>query len=92
MNVFLYASIFLIITSCFCLYRGIKGPTVFDRILAVNVIGTKTTVIIVLVGHFFNTPSLYTDIAIVYTLLNFMSTIVISRYLENLRRDAAIDG
>lgn len=75
-------SIFLIVTSALCLYRGIYGPTVYDRVLAINVIGTKTTVIIALIGFFYSQISLFVDIAIVYAMLNFIMTLVIGKYLE----------
>jgi len=58
------------------------GPTSFDRILGVNVIGTKTAVLLVIIGTLFDRVEMFVDFAISYALLNFVGAIVISRYLN----------
>ena len=63
------------------LYRIWVGPTPYDRILAVNVIGTKTAVLLVVIGALFDRVDMFVDFAIAYALLNFVSAIVVSRYL-----------
>lgn len=68
-------------TSFLCLYRGVKGPSAPDRVIAINVIGTKTMVILVLFAYIYEHP-LYIDVAIVYALINFLATLTISKYLE----------
>ena len=77
-------AIFLLVNSFLCLWRAYAGPTVVDRILAVNIVGTKTLVVLVLLASVFG-RSLYVDIAFVYGLLNFIVTIAASRYLETGR-------
>jgi len=79
--VFITVGIVLAITSFFCLYRAVKGPSAPDRVVAVNVIGTKTLVILVLFAFIYG-RTLYIDVAIVYALINFILTLTISRYLE----------
>ncbi|MEK9773011.1 MAG: monovalent cation/H+ antiporter complex subunit F [Opitutae bacterium] len=64
------------------LYRIIMGPTGFDRILGVNVIGTKTAVILVIIGTLFERVDMFVDFAIAYALLNFVGAIVVSRYFN----------
>lgn len=64
------------------LYRIIMGPTGFDRILGVNVIGTKTTVILVIIGTLFERVDMFVDFALAYALLNFVGAIVVSRYFN----------
>lgn len=64
-----------------CLYRAVLGPTVQDRLLAVNVVGTKTLIVVVLVTYIFN-ESYFLDVAMVYALLNMVVTVALSRYLE----------
>jgi multicomponent Na+:H+ antiporter subunit F len=64
------------------LYRIITGPTGFDRILGVNVIGTKTAVILVIIGTLFERVDMFVDFAIAYALLNFVAAIVVSRYFN----------
>ena len=63
------------------LYRAIKGPRVYDRALAVNAIGTKTVVLLVLTGFIYERPH-FLDIALVYALINFIATIAFLKYLE----------
>ena len=64
------------------LYRIIMGPTGFDRILGANVIGTKTAVILVIIGTIFERVEMFVDFAIAYALLNFVGAIVVSRYFN----------
>lgn len=61
------------------LYRAVKGPTMQDRVLAVNVLGTNTVVVLALLGAGLGEPSLL-DIALVYALLNFLMAIAISKF------------
>jgi multicomponent Na+:H+ antiporter subunit F len=65
----------------FCLYRAIVGPGVFNRVAALNVIGTKTIILLVVMGYFFERPEFF-DIALLYAMLNFIGTLVASKYLE----------
>lgn len=83
----LYFEVFiwvLLLTISIVTYRVIKGPSTYDRLLSVNVIGTKTIVVLVLIGYVFERPY-FSDIALLYAILNFMSTVVIAKYLENGR-------
>ena len=84
----------------------IVGPTLMDRILAVNVIGTKTIVLLALIGFLqveltaatggvaidFDRASFWLDIALAYALINFLATIAIMRYLEARARERASEG
>ncbi len=78
--------IFIVIAILLVLYRAILGPTVFDRILATNVVGTKTVVLLALIGFIYGRPQ-FLDIAIVYALINFIATIAIFRYIGSGRVD-----
>jgi multicomponent Na+:H+ antiporter subunit F len=71
------------------LYRVILGPTLLDRLLAVNVIGTKTIVLLCLIGFVYGRPDMFLDIALAYALINFIATIAVLRYLEGLGRGTA---
>ena len=64
------------------IYRISKGPTGFDRILGVNVIGTKTAVLLVIIGTLYERVEMFVDFALTYALLNFVAAIVVSRYLN----------
>lgn len=75
------AAIFLLFSAMLCLYRAYRGPTVVDRILAVNVIGNKVLVVLVLLAFVFD-RGLFIDVAFVYALLNIVVTLAAARYLE----------
>lgn len=64
------------------LYRAIVGPTPADRVVAINVIGTKTVVVLMLIGYIFQEVPYYLDVAIVYALISFLLTIGVARYIE----------
>ena len=71
----------LVLNVFLCIYRAVMGPKAWDRVVAINVIGTKTIVIIILLGLVFD--SLYfIDVALVYALFNFMLTVALSKYIE----------
>ncbi|MEW5783884.1 MAG: cation:proton antiporter [Bacillota bacterium] len=63
------------------LYRAAAGPTAPDRVVAINVIGTKTLLIITLIARFYS-HDYYLDIAMVYALMSFITTIGVAKYLE----------
>nr|WP_202614441.1 cation:proton antiporter [Halostella litorea] len=61
------------------LYRVARGPTMQDRVIAVNVIGSNTVVIIALLAAAFGEPG-FLDVALIYALLNFLMSIAISKF------------
>ncbi|MFC7155278.1 cation:proton antiporter [Halomarina halobia] len=61
------------------LYRVFRGPTMPDRVIAVNVVGSNTVVILALVAAAFDEP-MFLDVALVYALLNFLMSIAISKF------------
>jgi multicomponent Na+:H+ antiporter subunit F len=63
-------------------YRVVKGPTVFDRLLGANAIGTSTIVLILLLGVLIDRLELFVDIALAYAILNFIGTLIISKYFS----------
>ncbi len=75
------ALIAVLIGMALLLIRAFAGPTVYDRILAVNNFGTKTVLVIALYGFVTDRPD-FLDIAIVYALCNFIATIAILKYFE----------
>ena len=62
----------LIILTFASLYRAVVGPSTADRVVAINVIGTKTVVVLVLIGYIFAETPFYVDVALVYTLISFL--------------------
>lgn len=63
-------------------YRVVIGPTVFDRMIGVGVIGTKTVILLCLVGLEYARIDMFVDIAIAYAMLNFVGTVVVAKYLD----------
>lgn len=64
------------------LYRVVVGPTAIDRIVAINVIGTKTTVLLIVIGVVFERVEMFVDFALAYALLNFIGSIAAARYFS----------
>jgi len=83
-SIFLGAAIVLLLLMLLCLVRVVGGPTVLDRILGGNVIGTHTTVLLLLIGVLYGNVGMFVDIAIAYALLNFIATLGAAKYF--LRR------
>nr|VFJ48064.1 MAG: multisubunit sodium/proton antiporter, MrpF subunit [Candidatus Kentron sp. DK]VFJ48276.1 MAG: multisubunit sodium/proton antiporter, MrpF subunit [Candidatus Kentron sp. DK] len=75
------AIIALLIAMALVLVRSLLGPTVYDRILAVNSFGTKTVLVIAVFGFLTGRPD-FLDIALVYALVNFIGTIAVLRYMS----------
>ncbi|WP_420828716.1 cation:proton antiporter [Halomicrobium salinisoli] len=69
----------LVLIAIGMFYRAIRGPTMQDRVLAVNVLGTNTVVILAMLGAALEEPT-FLDIALVYALLNFLMAIAISKF------------
>jgi multicomponent Na+:H+ antiporter subunit F len=78
-GVFAVATAAVLICMAMTLGRSIVGPTVFDRILAVNSFGTKTVLLIALIGYLSGRPD-FLDLALVYALMNFIGTIAAMKF------------
>jgi multicomponent Na+:H+ antiporter subunit F len=81
-NVFLYSGLYLAFLMLISLYRPLFGPTVVDRMIGVNAIGSKTTVLLILIGLIFHRVDMFVDIAMAYALLNFLAVLAASRYFQ----------
>jgi multicomponent Na+:H+ antiporter subunit F len=77
---FAVTSLGILATMGLVLYRAISGPTVYDRILAVNSFGTLTVIIIAVHGFLAGRPE-FLDLALVYALINFIGTIAVTKYV-----------
>ncbi len=80
--IFLYASVFLACLMALSLYRSVFGPTVLDRIIGVNAIGSKTTTLLILIGLIYERVDMFVDIALAYATLNFIAVLAASRYFQ----------
>ena len=75
------ATLAILVVMVMAIIRATMGPTLYDRVLAVNMFGTKTVLLISLLGFVMGRPE-FLDIAIVYALINFISVIGVLRYSD----------
>lgn len=80
-NFFIGAAIIISLLIFVCLYRAYKGPSAADRVVAIDVISTKIVVLIVLISMITDHES-FVDVALVYGMIGFITTIAVSKYLE----------
>lgn len=81
-NFFIGASFFLGVTTLLCLLRVIIGPSLGDRIIGINVIGTKTIVLIAIISAVLR-ESFFIDVVLVYAMISFIGSYVIAREISN---------
>jgi multicomponent Na+:H+ antiporter subunit F len=79
----------VVVSMLLVLIRGLLGKTAFDRILAGNAFGTATVVIIALMSVSMNDSS-FLDIALIYALINFVTTIAILQYFDKKSNRKAV--
>jgi multicomponent Na+:H+ antiporter subunit F len=90
-NVFVVAMVGVLATMMLALVRAFLGPTVFDRVLAANMFGTKTVLLIAVSGFLAGRPE-WLDLALLYALMNFIGMVALLRFskFSNLANDEQI--
>lgn len=78
---FLAASLAVLSIMVLALARAFLGPTLFDRILAINMFATKTVLLVSIIGVMASNAS-FIDVALVYALINFISILAVLRFFE----------
>ena len=76
---FAVALVAILVTMGLALARASLGPTVFDRVLALNMFGTKTVLLIAVIGFMTRRPE-FLDLGLVYALMNFIGVIAVLRF------------
>jgi len=76
----LFCGLFLCALMLISLYRAVFGPTVLDRLIGTNAIGSKTAVLLLIIGYLYGRVEMFVDIALAYALLNFIAVLAASRY------------
>ena len=71
----------IMVTMVLALVRAFMGPTAYDRLLAANLFGTKTVLLIALGGHALSWSG-FLDVALLYAMVNFVGTIAVMRFFE----------
>lgn len=80
-NVLAVTMVAILATMGLALVRASLGPTVFDRILALNMFGTKTVLLISVIGFMTNRPD-FLDLALLYALMNFIGIVAVLRFTK----------
>ena len=69
------------------LVRAVKGPSVFDRMIGLNALGTKVVVLLVLIGLLYERADMFIDIALALFVLNLVTTLLIARYVRERHKE-----
>ena len=81
-QIFVIAAFIIVLLMILSLYRSVVGPTVLDRLVGVNTIGSKTTVLLILIGLLYGQVDMFVDIALAYAMLNFIAVLAAGRYFQ----------
>ncbi|MBM4441430.1 MAG: pH regulation protein F [Candidatus Rokubacteria bacterium] len=76
------AGVVMLLLVAVYVYRLAAGPTVFDRLLGLSAFGTKTTLVLLLIGAGYERLDMFVDLSLAYALLSFVSAIAAARYFE----------
>jgi multicomponent Na+:H+ antiporter subunit F len=79
---FLVCAVLMSLLMVLTLYRAIVGPTVTDRLVGVNAIGSKTSVLLILIGLLYRKVDMFVDIALAFAMLNFIAVLAASLYFQ----------
>jgi multicomponent Na+:H+ antiporter subunit F len=78
---FAVAAVGILVSMGLALVRALLGPTVYDRVLAVNTFGTKTVLLILVIGYVTGRPD-WVDLSLVYAIINFTGTIAVLKFFQ----------
>jgi multicomponent Na+:H+ antiporter subunit F len=79
---YIVVSIAILITMVLALVRALMGPSVYDRVLAVNVFGTKTVLLLSVIAFLYGRPD-FLDLALAYALVNMVGILAVLEYFQN---------
>ena len=85
-QIFTYTGIYLSLLILISLYRAVAGPTVLDRLIGVNAIGSKTITLLILIGLIYRRVDMFVDIALAYAMLNFIAVLASARYFQKRKK------
>jgi multicomponent Na+:H+ antiporter subunit F len=92
-NLLMGAGLAILVTMGLAMIRGLRGPEIYDRVLAANIIGTKTVLLLAVVALLYGRPD-FLDLALAYALINFIGILAILQFVQNreARRQSERDG
>ena len=76
------ASIAILVTMALALVRALLGPTVYDRVLAVNMFGTKTVLLLSVIAFLYGRTD-FLDLALAYSLINFIGVLAVLKFVQD---------
>jgi multicomponent Na+:H+ antiporter subunit F len=79
---YIVVSIAILITMVLALVRALKGPSVYDRVLAVNVFGTKTVLLLSVIAFLYGRRD-FLDLALAYALVNMVGILAVLEFVQN---------
>ena len=82
MNMYTIVSIAILVTMGLALARALLGPSVYDRVLAVNMFGTKTVLLLSVVAFLYGRPD-FLDLALTYALINFVGVLAVLEFFQS---------
>lgn len=88
---FYAVTIALIATMALALMRAILGPSVYDRVLAVNMFGTKTVLLLAVIAFLYGRPD-FLDLALAYALINFIGVLAVLEFFRSRARRRVAEG
>ena len=90
---YIAVSLAILVTMILALVRALRGPTVYDRVLAVNMMGTKTVLLLAVISFLFGRPD-FLDLALAYALINFIGVLAVLEFFRSRseRRSAQMDS
>jgi multicomponent Na+:H+ antiporter subunit F len=87
---YIVVSIAILVTMVLALIRALMGPSVYDRVLAVNVFGTKTVLLLSVIAFLYGRPD-FLDLALAYALINMVGILAVLEFFQNRsRRNSSI--
>ena len=90
---FIAITLAILVTMALAIVRALRGPSIYDRILAVNMFGTKTVLLVSVVAFLFGRPD-FLDLALAYALINFIGVLAVLEFAQSrvVRRRADSAG
>ncbi len=89
---YIVVSIAILVTMVLALVRALLGPTVYDRVLAVNVFGTKTVLLLSVIAFLYGRPD-FLDLALAYALINVVGILAVLEFFQDrFRKQERVDS
>lgn len=89
---YIAVSLAILVTMVLALVRALRGPSVYDRVLAANMFGTKTALLLAVIAFLFDRPD-FLDLALAYALINLVGVLAVLEFIQTKpRKIEAVDN